>query len=146
VVGGLIRAHPVFSALFAVLALSLSGIPPLSGFWAKALVIDAAFQGSARWAGGLAVIALLTGFLTLYSMSTLWTRAFWRPRPGGERPVRPIPLAMVAAVALLAACTVGLGLGIEPAVRLSRAAARQLIADRLPMPESQAAHLLGQAP
>ena len=146
VVGGLIRAHPFFSALFAVLALSLSGIPPLSGFWAKALVIDAAFRGSARWAGGLAVIALLTGFLTLYSMSTLWTRAFWRPRPGGERPVRPIPLAMVAAVALMAACTLGLGLGIEPAVRLSRAAARQLTADRLPMPETQASRLLGQAP
>ncbi|HEX6632195.1 MAG TPA: proton-conducting transporter membrane subunit, partial [Gemmatimonadaceae bacterium] len=83
VVGGLIREHPVFSALFAVLALSISGIPPMSGFWAKALVIDAAFRSGVPWAGWLAAAALLTGFLTMYSLSTVWTRAFWRPRPRG---------------------------------------------------------------
>jgi multicomponent Na+:H+ antiporter subunit D len=131
-VGGLIRQHPVFSAMFAVLALSISGIPPLSGFWAKALVIDAAVRTGTPWSGWLAAIALLTGFLTLYSMSTVWARAFWRPRPAGARAVRRIPPAMVAAVALLAACTLGLGLGLEPAVRLSRDAARQLSADRPP--------------
>src|SRR3712207_1025744 len=65
VVGGLIREHPVFSSLFAVLALSISGIPPLSGFWAKALVIDAAFRADLPWSGWLAVTALVTGFLTL---------------------------------------------------------------------------------
>ena len=126
VVGGLIREHPFFSSLFAVLALSISGIPPLSGFWAKALVIDAAFRAPSPWAGWLAVVALVTGFLTMYSMSTLWTRAFWQPRRGDARSPRRIPYAMVTAVGLLAACTVALGLAVEPAVRLSRAAARQL--------------------
>ena len=33
---------------------------------------------------------------------------------------------LAAGVALMAACTLGLGLAIEPAVRLSRAAATQL--------------------
>jgi multicomponent Na+:H+ antiporter subunit D len=143
--GGIVHQQPLFSGLFAVLALSISGIPPLSGFWAKALVIDAAFRAGTPRSGGMAAIALLTGFLTLYSMSTVWTRAFWRPRPGGERAARRIPAAMVAAVALLAASTLGLGLGIEPAVRLSRAAARQLT-ERLPTPERQAAGLAGRAP
>ncbi len=127
-VGGLIREHPVFSALFAVLALSISGIPPLSGFWAKALVIDAAVRADAPWAGWLAAIALLAGFLTMYSMSTLWTRAFWRPRRRAGSAAHRLPLAMVAAVGILAACTVGLGLAIEPVVRLSRVAAAQLTA------------------
>jgi hypothetical protein len=36
---------------------------------------------------------------------------------------------MVAGVALLAACTLGLGLAIEPAVQLSRVAAKQLTPD-----------------
>jgi multicomponent Na+:H+ antiporter subunit D len=124
--GGIIGEHPFFSALFAVLALSISGVPPLSGFWAKALLIDAAFRARTPWSGWLAIIALLTGFLTLYSMSMAWTQAFWRPRPGGPRTVHRIPAAMVAAVALMAACTLSLGFGIEPAVRLARGAERQL--------------------
>jgi multicomponent Na+:H+ antiporter subunit D len=127
VVGGLTREHPYFSGLFAVLALSISGIPPLSGFWAKALVIDAAFRSGGPWSWGLAAVALATGFLTLYSMSTVWTRAFWQPRRRGARAARRIPPAMVAAVALLAGCTIALGLAIEPAVRLSRAAGVQLM-------------------
>ena len=132
VVGGLIRAHPVFSSIFAVLALSISGVPPLSGFWAKALVIDAAFRAGTPWSGWLAAVALLTGFLTLYSMSTLWSQAFWRSPRRGERAARRIPAAMIAAVGLLAACTLGLGLSVEPAVRLSRAAARQLTSGAMP--------------
>lgn len=123
--GGLAREHPRFAALFAVLALSISGIPPLSGFWAKALVIDAAYRSGRPGSGWLVAVALVTGFLTLYSMSMLWTQTFWRPRRRG-RAARRIPTAMVGAVAILAACTLGLGLAIEPAVRLSRTAATQL--------------------
>ena len=124
--GGLIHEHPRFSVLFAALALSISGVPPLSGFWAKALVIDAAFRSGTSSGGWLVVIALVTGFLTLYSMSVLWTQAFWRPRTRVGHTARPIPTAMIASVALLAACTLGLGLAIEPAVRLSRTAAMQM--------------------
>ena len=127
--GGLIRGHPYFSALFATLALSISGIPPLSGFWAKALVIDAAFRSGAPASGWLVTVALVTGFLTLYSMSIVWTQVFWRPRKGAGSLGRRIPRAMIVAVALLAMCTAGLGLAIEPMTRLSRAAAAQLIPD-----------------
>ena len=146
VVGGLIREHPFFSSLFAVLALSISGIPPMSGFWAKALVIDAAFRAGSAWGAGLAVVALVTGFLTMYSMSTVWTRAFWQPRRGEARAPRRIPGAMVAAVGLLAACTVGLGLGIEPAVRIARAAALQMPSARAPMREAQAVRVVRRTP
>ena len=132
--GGLIREHPRFSVLFAVLALSISGIPPLSGFWAKALVIDAAFRSGAPGAGWLVAVALATGFLTLYSMSLLWSQVFWRPRRRDGHSARRIPAAMVAAVALLAACTVGLGLAVEPVVRLSRTAAAQLMPDGATVP------------
>ena len=40
---------------------------------------------------------------------------------------------MIAAVALLALCTAGLGLAIEPMARLSRAAAAQLIPVDVPV-------------
>ena len=124
--GGLIREHPVLSALFALLALSISGIPPLSGFWAKALVIDAGFRSVSPWSGWLVAVALTTGFLTLYSMSTLWMRAFQQPSARAARIRRRVPPAMMVAVGLLAGCTLGIGLAVEPVVRLSRAAAVQL--------------------
>ena len=122
--GGLMRDHPLFAGVFAVLALSLAGIPPLSGFWAKYLVIDAAVRGGAAW---LAVLALVVGFLTLYSMSKLWTDAFWKPPPGRLRIFRRIPPAMMVALALVAACTLGIGLAMEPISTLTREAALQVI-------------------
>jgi multicomponent Na+:H+ antiporter subunit D len=125
--GGLMREHPLLAGLFAVLALSLSGVPPLSGFWAKFLVIDAAFRADAAWPALLAVVALVVGFLTLYSMSQLWTQAFWRPRAGGRPAARRVPPAMIAALVLVGVCTLGIGLAVEPVSRLARDAAVQLM-------------------
>ena len=124
--GGLMRDQPFFTALFAILALSISGVPPLSGFWAKFLVIDAAFRGDNRWHAWLAVIALVTGILTLYSMSIVWTRGFWRTPDNERRSTRRIPAAMLLAVALLAAGTIGIGLAVEPVTRFSRDSAADL--------------------
>jgi multicomponent Na+:H+ antiporter subunit D len=124
--GGLLRERPLFAALFAVLALSISGVPPLSGFWAKFLVIDAAFRSGSPWGAWLAVIALVVGALTLYSMSILWTQAFWRTPEHDGRAARRIPPAMIVAVALLAACTLGIGLAVEPVARLTRDVAAQM--------------------
>jgi multicomponent Na+:H+ antiporter subunit D len=125
--GGLMRDQPVLAGLFAILALSIAGIPPLSGFWAKFLVIDAAFRSPTSWHVWLVVVALTTGALTLYSMSVLWTQAFWRPSERGRIAPRRVPPAMLVAVAILAACTLGIGLGVEPVVRLARASAARAV-------------------
>lgn len=122
--GGLMRERPLTAALFATLALSLSGVPPLSGFWAKFLVIDAAFRGGAFWLG---VMALIVGLLTLYSMSKVWTDAFWRSPPRARKLTRGVPPAMLGAVALLAACTMGIGLAVGPISSFARAAAVQML-------------------
>ena len=132
--GGLMRDHPVFAGLFALLALSISGVPPLSGFWAKFLVIDAAFRTGSPWHAGLAVVALVAGALTLYSMSTLWTQAFWRTRDGGRHATRRIPPAMLVAVGVLAACTLGIGLAVEPVARLARDSALRMTPVAMPEP------------
>jgi multicomponent Na+:H+ antiporter subunit D len=130
--GGLMRDRPLFTALFAILALSISGVPPLSGFWAKFLVIDAAFRSESPWLAWLAVVALIAGLLTLYSMSLLWTRGFWR-RPDSDRRVTcRIPPAMLLAIALLAAGTVAMGIAVEPFTVLARESASGLMSQRLP--------------
>lgn len=125
--GGLMRQRPIFTTAFALLALSISGVPPLSGFWAKFLVIDAAFRAGSPWHVLLGVVALVAGILTLYSMTILWTQAFWRKQESDRLATRRIPPAMIAAVALLAASTLGIGLAVEPVVRLARDAAAQVM-------------------
>jgi multicomponent Na+:H+ antiporter subunit D len=83
-IGGLYAAKPGLAVLFLMLALSLVGIPPLSGFWGKYLIISESFnQGEYLWAG----VALFVGFLTLYSMAKIWLEAFWKPHP--DRDWRP---------------------------------------------------------
>lgn len=76
--GGLYKSIPFIGFLFLIPALSLAGIPPLSGFWAKFVVVKASIDKSEIF---VAVIALLVGIMTLYSMIKIWNEAFWKPQP-----------------------------------------------------------------
>ncbi|MCM8611609.1 proton-conducting transporter membrane subunit [Accumulibacter sp.] len=77
-VGGLYAGRPGLSLVFLLLALSLIGIPPSSGFWSKFLVVrQTLLQGEYLWAA----FALAAGAVTLYSMLKIWLEAFWKPHP-----------------------------------------------------------------
>ena len=104
--GGISRSQPLLAGMVAVPMLSLSGIPPFSGFWAKLTVIQAAFENERLWLG---IVALVVGYLTIVSMGGVWANAFWKSRTGG-RIARPVPTAMFVAIALLSAATVAIGL------------------------------------
>jgi multicomponent Na+:H+ antiporter subunit D len=124
--GGLYARSGWLSAGFLVAALSLAGVPPLSGFWAKLLVIRSALAADHLW---LAVLALAVGLLTLYSMTKIWQAAFWTP-PAASPPApmqQRATLWMGLPVALLATITIGFGLGIEPIFHFARQAAEQLV-------------------
>jgi multicomponent Na+:H+ antiporter subunit D len=109
--GGLFASKGWLAALFLVPAASLAGIPPLSGFWAKLAVIQAAVMSHA-W---LAVAAaLFAGLLTLLSMTKIWNEAFWKdpPDPRGEEEAAETGglAAMVVPIVVLALFTVLIGL------------------------------------
>lgn len=76
--GGLYKTAPVLSFLFFISAFSLAGFPPFSGFWGKLVLLQSALMQSEYW---VAMIALGVSFLTLYSMSKIWNRAFWKELP-----------------------------------------------------------------
>ncbi|GMG87082.1 Na+/H+ antiporter subunit D [Biformimicrobium ophioploci] len=128
-IGGLYRAAPILAALFFIAAFSLAGFPPLSGFWAKFLLIKSSLEQAAYW---VCAIALLTGLLTLFSMSKIWAEAFWKPHPaagdyslGKLRPsVRAMHLGPIVVLALI---TLSLGLLPEPFIEFSLLAARDLL-------------------
>ncbi|MET9155004.1 Na+/H+ antiporter subunit D [Streptomyces griseoflavus] len=74
-------------ALFAVPAMSLSGIPPFSGFIAKLALLQAGAAQGGPAAYALAASALLTSLLTLYAMTRVWTAALTARAPAhGEEP------------------------------------------------------------
>ena len=81
--GGLAGATPAVAALFLVPALSLSGIPPLSGFVAKLALLQAGAAAGGALPYALTGAALVTSLLTLVAMSRVWVRAFWG-QPAGQ--------------------------------------------------------------
>jgi multicomponent Na+:H+ antiporter subunit D len=122
--GGLYRRRPALALLFLVPALSLAGIPPLSGFWGKLVLVKAGLEAGRYTA---TAIALGVSLLTLFSMTKLWNEAFWKEPPEGRAPAtEPVPWTLLGPVVALAAITVAVGLGAGPLFDLASRAAAQL--------------------
>jgi multicomponent Na+:H+ antiporter subunit D len=125
--GGLYRRHPGVAALFLIPALALAGIPPLSGFWAKYALVRAGLE-----LGQYAIVAtaLAVSVLTLFSMTKIWTEAFWKAPPvtgTQSRPAPETPLSMLLPAAALGALTIAMGIGAEPFFAVALRAAEQLL-------------------
>jgi multicomponent Na+:H+ antiporter subunit D len=123
--GGLARSKPALAALFFIPAFSLGGIPPLSGFFAKFVLVRAA--ADEREFVALA-FALGVGLLTLLSMTKIFVEAFLKPAP--EVPAATPGRAgfwHYAPIAGLAGLTLVLGLAAEPFLSAANDAAEQLM-------------------
>ena len=59
--------------LFLIAAMSLAGLPPLSGFFAKLLLVRAGLEAGSYT---IVVVAIVVGLLTLFSMTKIWAEAF----------------------------------------------------------------------
>jgi len=116
---------PVLGVVFLFQALSLAGLPPLSGFWGKYMIIVEGIRQS-EWV--LVACALLAGVLTLFSMLKIWNGAFWAPKAQDGvylEDSRWKPMTAVAAG--MTALSIVIGLGAEFFMRVSFEAARQLM-------------------
>ncbi len=126
--GSLYRNKPLLAVLFLIPALSLAGFPPLSGFWAKFAVIKASLDVDSYL---IAFTALFVGLFTVYSMTKIWSYAFWSD-PEEERPARPAlggrqKVLLYAPIVFLAMITVSIGLFPGPLMAFSERAAQQLL-------------------
>ncbi len=125
--GGLWKASPWLGICFLCQAFSLAGVPPLSGFWGKYLVVFAALDGGRYW---LVLAAILASILTLVSMMKIWLGAFWRDAPPGEvtlEPSTPRIRAMTGIVGVFTALSLAIGIGTEGLIRISQSAADSLL-------------------
>jgi multicomponent Na+:H+ antiporter subunit D len=120
--GGLLNTYPLVATLFLVAALSLAGMPPFSGFFAKLTLLTAGMQEQQYVYVG---VALAGSFLTLVSMSKIYLYVFWgETKQKREGRVRQVDLLLP--VTFLVLVTVSLGLVGEPVFQLSQQAAAQL--------------------
>ncbi len=134
--GGIYRQRPYLALLFLIPALSLAGIPPLSGFFAKFIVVRASLESGEYL---VTAIALLVGLLTLYSMIKIWAEVFWKKVPehvtdlsmlNGKNQDK-LSWAYFVPVVGLATCTLIIGLYGQPIYLLAELAAEQLMNPQL---------------
>ena len=127
-IGGLYKERPLLSLLFLISAMSLAGVPPLSGFFAKFILIVAALRAE-EWL--MCGVGLFVGLLTLYSMTKIWANGFWAPQPEEASSVEPLSSAKLFAlffpITVLAIITICMGLGAMAVFEFSDRAAVQLL-------------------
>ena len=114
--GALARVMRVTWATMAVGWLAILGIPPLSGFWSKDRIIEAAFTGEGARPWVLGTVALLGAGLTAFYMSRLFFmifhgRARWTTEKDIEGAVHPHESGWLMTAPLIILSVFSLGLG-----------------------------------
>ncbi|MBN2548885.1 MAG: Na+/H+ antiporter subunit D [Anaerolineales bacterium] len=124
--GNLYRSRPVLSILFLLPALSLAGLPPLSGFFGKLALIQGGL-GVSQYA--IVAVSLAVSLLTLFSMTKIWIEVFWKPMPQTPAPKPELKntWALFAPVIVLASLTVLFGIFAGPMYNIAEQASRQLL-------------------
>lgn len=129
-IGGLYKSFPFVSLIFFIVALSLAGIPPLSGFWPKFILIKAGFEVEEYW---VIAVAIVTGLLTLFSMTKIWMYAFWEKEENND--VKEVNEGrfflnnwrMTGPVVLMTLVIIGIGFYSMPLMKYASLAAEQLM-------------------
>lgn len=103
---GLARRHPALAAAMALFMLSLTGVPPLAGFFGKFYVFAAALDAHLVW---LVIIAVLNSVVSAYYYLAVIVAMYVQ-----EGEVEPVALsarpALIATLAVAAVGTILIGL------------------------------------
>lgn len=117
----------LFGALYLIVAVSLVGLPPLSGFVGKFTLLQSMETPQAAW---LWPLILICSLLTLIAMARAGSRLFWKsggvaePEHGQPLPDTPRPARVeLIAVSALVALGIGMSLFANPLLRYGREAA-----------------------
>jgi NADH-quinone oxidoreductase subunit N len=110
---GLHKRNPLLAAVLLVLFLSLAGIPPLVGFWAKFNLFAAVLSVSAGVVPfTLVALAVAMSAVSLYYYLQVLKRAYVLP-PVNDAPIKAHPVTLIVLVAIAVAVVL---LGCFPSV------------------------------
>lgn len=107
---GLIRNYPTLGWFFFITVLSLTGIPPLSGFLGKVLVGQGALETSSYI---LLLVTFLSSMVVLYSLLRVFMGTFWGETIISEEEQIPLKPLTLLPSAILICLTFILGLAPE---------------------------------
>ena len=105
--GGLSNRLPVTTTCAGVGFLSISGIPPLNGFWSKLIIIIALVQAGHYI---LASVAVLVSFLTILYFMRVQRHLFFGDLPAKLAKITEVPYLMRVSLVLLAIMCLAMGL------------------------------------
>ena len=132
--GGLLALYPALGFLFFIAAMSLAGVPPLSGFFGKLMLLLAAAAEENYW---MIFCAMAVGVLTLFSMVKIFMYAYWgtpsrvyTPAPGFESRGSGY-MRLLLPIAVLAGLSLLMGLAAQPVLALCTEAAEQMMDPQL---------------
>lgn len=108
--GGLIKEYPLVGWTFFVAAISLAGIPPLSGFAGKLLILQGAVEAKAYF--GMFIV-LASSLLVLYSIMKIFINGFWGVPTKTEGVSSKSLFTLLGPAILLVAVSLAFGLGVE---------------------------------
>jgi multicomponent K+:H+ antiporter subunit D len=121
---GVATAHAgLLGGLFLVAALAVAGLPPLSGFFGKILILEAAADhGAVAWIWG----TLLAGtLLAMIALSRAGSAIFWKAERTTE--FRPIPALALGTITVSLLTSPALVVFLKPLHDYTAAAALQLL-------------------
>ncbi|WP_226006913.1 complex I subunit 5 family protein [Natrinema salinisoli] len=117
--GGIASRSPPLAIAVFVGSLALVGIPPLSGFFGKFLVFEAAAKARA---GPVLVLLLVGSLLTIAYVTRTWNQSFWGAQTDAVE-TATVDSVQVTVLVLLTATIVAVGVGFEPVYAFAEAAA-----------------------
>ena len=92
----------LIGSMFMFAAVAMTGMPPLSGFFGKVLVLASALDQA--WFVAILAVILIAGLFTIVAMARSGSLLFYRTQPVNELPGEPLnKSAFIAVVGLLAA-------------------------------------------
>jgi len=133
--GPVIAGRGALSLAFLVMAVAASGLPPLSGFLGKLMLMQGA--GLAGWQAAWWTALLVSGLGVALVLARVASTLFWEPEGRASSPVETERVGRIASLALvlLVAASPALTLGAAPVAAYARDTAAELHA-RLPYVEA----------
>ena len=119
---GMARRAPLLAVVLTLSMISLTGIPPAVGFWAKIYLFGAAVEANLEW---LVVIGVLNSVISAYYYLRV-VKAMFLSEPATDEHVRfAFPMQLAVALGFLA--TLFFGIYPTPLLNLARTAAQALL-------------------
>lgn len=122
--GGLIRHYPVLGWTYLVTVFALAGIPPLSGFAGKILIIQGGLEGGFVWQS---IVVALSTMVVLLSAIRIFIYAFWGSEKAFPAPPKKTYRNYMTPILILFAFVVGYGVFVEFLTPFFLEAGRQLM-------------------